>query len=57
MDYFHSGVYGMEQMVEYIESNYNDSTIKIKDMKIIFERNHFQEDGVYRVVFVYQELT
>lgn len=58
MDYFPSGVYGsMEQMVEYIESNYNDSTIEIKDMKIIFERNHFQDDGVYRVVFVYQELT
>lgn len=58
MEYFPSGIYGsLEKMAEYIEQNYNDSTIKIKDMKILFERNQFQEDGTYRVIFVYQELT
>ena len=58
MEYFPSSMYGcLEKMAECIEQNYNDSTIKIKDMNILFERNHFQEDGVYRVVFVYQELT
>lgn len=58
MERFPTSSHGsLEEMAQYIQDTYNDPSISVEDMKVVFERNHFQEDGIYRVIFVYQELT
>lgn len=41
-----------QDMIEYIESMYNNPDIKVITMNTVYQRSRFDEEGRYRVIFV-----